>query len=516
VGAGLNTAAPRLELRSVSKSFGAIRALDTVDLAVVAGEIHGLVGQNGSGKSTLVKVLAGYHAPDRGGEIRLGGEAVRTPVRAAQIRARGVSIVHQDLGLVLDKSVTENVGVGSFTASRLLRRIDWRREAAVAAQLLARLELDVDPATPVGALGPAERSIVAIARALRSQRPGAGVIVLDESTRTLPKDHLGDFYRILRGVVAGAGSALLISHNLEEVMAVTDRVTVLRDGRVVASGLSTADTSERELARLMLGRDVAGGDRGAAGPFGAAVTVRGLSGAGVGNLDLDVRAGEVVGLTGLAGSGYEQVPYLLAGARRATAGTLTIGGRAVDLARASVARCIAAGVVLVPEHRADDGLALTLTVAENLTLPRVRHRGRPWFTGTAWQRAEARSLLDRLDVRPPDPGRPVGQLSGGNQQKVLIGKWLPSEPALLVLHEPTQAVDVGARADILAAVRAVAAGGAAVLLASIQPADLAAVCDRVLVVRDGALAAEVAAPDENGVVEAVYAGRPLSTLDGRR
>ncbi|MEV8631352.1 sugar ABC transporter ATP-binding protein [Streptosporangium sp. NPDC051023] len=504
----MTPAPPRLELAGLSKSFGAVRALNDVSLTVGQGEVHGLVGQNGSGKSTLVKILAGYHPPDRGGRILVDGQALATPIRLRDLRAAGIAIVHQDFGLVHEKSVAENIAVGSFTAGRWSRRVDWRAEEGRAAELLERLDATwIDPTRPVGALGPADRSIVAIARALRIQRPGEGLIVLDESTRALPKDGLEDFYRVLRSVVQQGGAALMISHNLEEIRQVTDRITVLRDGAVIDGTVDTAGTSEQEIARRMLGRVVEQRvhTRKETSRLAPPITVSGLTGRVVDDVSMEVWPGEVVGLIGVAGAGWDEVPYLLSGARRPARGSVRTGTATVDLARARSADCIAAGIALLPEHRVDDGLALTLPVGENITLPRIRRRSRPWAIGREWQRSEIASVLDDLDVRPRRPEMPVGQLSGGNQQKVMLGKWLAGRPELLVLHEPTQAVDVGAREDILRAISGTAQRGVAVVVASIQPADLAAVCDRVLIFREGRIDGEITAPTEDAVIEAVYA-----------
>ncbi|MBB5631548.1 sugar ABC transporter ATP-binding protein [Sphaerisporangium krabiense] len=504
----MTSAPPRLELAGLSKSFGTVRALRDVGLTVGPGEIHGLVGQNGSGKSTLIKILAGYHPPDRGGRILVDGRDLATPIRLRDLRTAGIAIVHQDFGLVQDKSVAENIAVGSFITTRWTRRVDWRAEARRAAEILDRLDVTwIDPARPVGALGPADRSIVAIARALRAQRPGEGLIVLDESTRALPKDGLEDFYRVLRSVVGQGGAALMVSHNLEEIREVTDRVTVLRDGAVVDGTLETAATSEQDIARRMLGRVVEQRvhTRDQAPGPAAPIAVRGLTGRAVDEVTMDIRPGEVLGLTGVAGAGWDEVPYLLTGARRPSRGSVTIGAATLDLARARSADCIAAGIALLPEHRIDDGLALTMPVGENITLPRVRRQGRPWTIGRGWQRSEIEAVLESLDVRPRRAEMPVGQLSGGNQQKVMLGKWLAGSPELLVLHEPTQAVDVGAREDILRAISEAARRGVAVVVASIQPSDLAAVCDRVLIFREGRVDGEITAPTENAVVEAVYA-----------
>ncbi|MTD55630.1 sugar ABC transporter ATP-binding protein [Amycolatopsis pithecellobii] len=502
----MTDAAP-LEVVGLSKSFGSVKALRDVDLTVRRGEVHGLVGQNGSGKSTLVKVLAGYHAPDRGSVIKVEGKDLGAQPKLRHMREAGIAIVHQDFGLVLNKSVAENIAVGSFVPARWSRRVNWRREEQVAADLLSRLESHIDPRAMIEDLSPADRSIVAIARALRNQRPGSGVIVLDESTRALPKDALEDFYRTLRGVVAAGGSALMISHNLEEIMQVTDRVTVLRDGAKSGPTMTTRDSSEAEIALLMLGKIVTQDvhTRVNESPR-APIQVRGLSGRLLTGADLTVRPGEVLGVSGVAGSGWDELPYLLTGARRASSGTVEIDGRVIDLSTAGPARCIAAGLALLPEHRIDHGLAMTLTVAENITLPRVRRRGSPWHIGRRWQRRETDAVLDGLDVRPRRADIPVGQLSGGNQQKVMLGKWLEGQPELLVLHEPTQAVDVGAREDILKAIAAIAGRGVAVVVASIQPADLAAVCNRVLIFHSGRVTHELFAPAPDDIVDAVYGG----------
>lgn len=501
------TDAPPLELVGLSKSFGSVKALSNVDLTVLRGEVLGLCGANGSGKSSLVKVLAGYHTPDRGSVIKVDGKVLGPQSKQRHLREAGIAIVHQDFGLIVDKSVTENIVVGNFEPGRWSRKVNWQREKRVAQELLERLDSNIDPRAMIGALSPADRSIVAIARALHTQRPGAGVIVLDESTRALPKDALEHFYRTLRSVVATGTSALMISHNLEEVMQVTDRVAVLRDGQLSGPTGSTANTTEAEIAQRMLGKSVTQDIHtqtyeGAGKP----IAVRGLTGHLVKDASFAIHPGEVLGITGVAGSGWDEIPYLLTGARHAAAGAIDVNGQLLDLTKAGSARCINAGIALLPEHRIDHGLALSLSVAENITLPRVVQRGRRWRIGRAWQSNETQSVLDGLDVRPRRPDMPVGQLSGGNQQKVMLGKWLEGNPAVLVLHEPTQAVDVGAREDILRTIAQTASRGVAVLIASIQAADLAAVCNRTLIFHDGHLTDELTAPTADEILDAVYAG----------
>jgi ribose transport system ATP-binding protein len=499
------TAHPRLELRELSKSFGPSQALRDASMVVHPGEIHGLVGENGSGKSTLVKVLSGYHRPDPGGALFIDGEPVTLPVRPAAVRRLGLSVVHQDLGLLDAFSVLENMRVGLFGVRRFSRAIRWRQERELARATLAALGADIDPEAPVGRLSAAERAEVAIARALQQHEPGRGVIMFDESTRALPPEPRRHFHRLVRDVVGRGGSALLVSHQLEEVLEHTDRVTVLRDGRVVASSVPTAELSERELIRLMLGRElqIESRRRRTAPPGRAAVVaeIRELQGDVVVDATLSLAGGEVVGVTGLLGSGFDELPYLVAGARRARRGTLSLSGRELDLARASIRELLQAGVALVPERRETEGLAFTETVLDNVTLPRVRgvHLAR------AWQEEEAGWVLRELGVRPADPRRVVGQLSGGNQQKVLLGKWLCSHPKLLLLHEPAQGVDVGARRDLERAIGRAAEAGAAVLLASLDASELASMCDRVLVMRDGRVMAELAGElSPEPIIDAVY------------
>jgi ribose transport system ATP-binding protein len=499
---------PRLELLELSKTFGANRALNGASFAVAPGEVHGLVGENGSGKSTLVKVLSGYHAPDPGGSLLIDGQPVELPVRPASLHRYGLSVVHQDLGLIDMFSVVENMRVGMFRAGRFSRAIRWRQERAVTHASLNALGAEIDPDALVATLSPAERAEVAIARAIQHHEPGQGVVMFDESTRALPPGPRRHFHSLVRDIVGRGGSVLLVSHQLEEVLEHTDRVTVLRDGRVVAAARSTSELSEHELIRLMLGRDLERGvrtRRSASSTASPAVEVKHLSAGRVSNLDLTLRAGDVAGVTGLLGSGFEDLPYLLAGARPARSGTLSIGDRQFDLSRPSIRELLGAGVALVPERRERDGLAFSETVVDNVTLPRVRANSRGPILRRGWQLREAARVIDELDVRPADPTMLVSQLSGGNQQKVLLGKWLCGETSLLLLHEPSQGVDVGARRDIEEAVARAADHGAAVLLAGMDAAELATLCDRVIVIRDGQADSELTGEiTPERIVDAVY------------
>ncbi|MEW9552083.1 sugar ABC transporter ATP-binding protein [Nonomuraea sp. NPDC050783] len=496
----------RLRVGGLSKRFGPNLALDGVSLDVRRGEVYGLIGQNGSGKSTLTKVLAGYHVPEPDGTVEIDGTALRMPPRPKELLSAGIAFVHQDLGLLDHMTVMDNICVGNLEASRILRRVQWAREAERARRVLAGLRVDIDPARLAGDLGAEERAIVAIARGLLRLPPSGGLIVLDEATRALPEHSLAEVHRVMREIAHQGGSVVLVSHNLDEVMAVTDRVAVFRDGRVVTAGLETTSTDKRELARMMLGYDVRDDEfhvAGVADDVRPTLSIRSLAGRQIESLDLEVKPGEIVGITGLNGSGFEDLPALLSGAAPSS-GHLQIRGRAIPPGKRSIRAMLGAGVVVIPERRERDGLAFDMTVEDNITFPRLHTRGTPWFVGNKWRREEAGWVVDLLDVRPRDPSLLVRQLSGGNQQKVLLGKWLASKPDLMVLHEPTQAVDVGARRDILEAVHSAAQSGVAVVIASAEIGDLAAICHRVIIMRAGRAAALQQRPTRDEILRELH------------
>jgi ribose transport system ATP-binding protein len=502
----------RLEVAHLSKAFGSTRALRDVQLEVASGELHGLVGQNGCGKSTLVKILSGVYSPEPGASIAVDGQRLTLPIHPMESREAGVSVVHQNLGLVNDRTVWENVRLGRYRAGRVFRRINRREEQQAVREVLARLGRNIDVNQPVGSLSAEDRAAVAIARAMQDHREGGGLIIFDESTRALGRSARARFHALVKSLIEGGASVLLISHQLEEVVEATDRVTVLRDGAVVEAGIATKDVDEAALTQMMLGRHLVTHGRVDSHAQDAVVaSVRGLATGEVTGLDLDVKRGEIVGLTGLVGSGFEEAAGALGGARRAQAGELTVQGQVVALnrRRGSTEEFISAGVAFVPEGRLDEGLAGELSVADNLTLPRVRRRGSPLRTGAAWQAEETAAMIAKLDIKPPDPDALISTLSGGNQQKVLLAKWLAGEPSLLVLREPTQAVDVGARHDLIDAIREAAARGCGVIIASIDAVDLAVLCDRVLVFRDGQVAAELSGNlDQDDIVHATFGGVP--------
>lgn len=497
-------------------TFNNNRVLRDVALSVEPGEIHALVGQNGSGKSTLAKVLTGLYTPDAGTRVAVDGVDLRLPVRPDESRERGVAVVHQSLGLVDAFSVIDNMRIGRLKGSGPFRRINWKRERESAIEVFERLGRSVPLDVPVGSLHEEERATVAIARAMQDATPGRGLIIFDESTRALSRRSLEHFFEMLDGIVRTGTAALLITHRLEEVVDAADRVTVLRDGRVVESGRTVEGMTEAELTRLILGRNLSDLEaRSPAREFPELppVSVRSVSGLGVTDVSIDIRPGEVVGLTGLAGSGYDDVPYLITGATPASTGTLSLGGEELELSRLTPARAMASGIALVPEGREYSGLAMTETVSENIALPLTSRNGGIKPLSRKAERSIVEDWIEKLDVRPRLAEATVGNFSGGNQQKVFLSKWLATDPAFVVLHEPTQAVDVGARHTIVAAVRDAAATGRAVLVAGADENELSLLCDRVLIFNHGVVKQELRddlSPDS--IVQAIYAQGTRSRL----
>jgi ribose transport system ATP-binding protein len=495
---------PVLSARRLSKTFSGKRVLREVDLDVGRGELHGLVGQNGSGKSTLIKILAGYYTPDPEGSLSINGREAALPLTPRQSEAFGLSFVHQDLGLAPQVSVLENLRVGHYETGAFWR-LRWRRERATVRAILREFGVGhIDPDALVLSLREVDRARVAIVRALHQIREHpTGVLVLDEPTVYLPRDGVELLFSTLRRVTAAGFGVLFVTHRLEEVHAVTDRVTVLRDGALVDTA-RTRDLSEADLLERILGRAVGQ-------LYPATHEVRGeqvmhlrvASGDGISDFALDLRRGEVVGLTGLLGMGHDRVPYLAFGAGGDAVGEITVKGVRHELRQHTPRRAITAGLALLPADRLQNGGAQEATVLENVTLPTVFR----YFHGAHLHHREERStvheMLERYRVTPADPARNFAELSGGNQQKALVAKWFQVSPQVLLLHEPTQGVDVGARKQIFERIRDFAQGGGAVVIASVEYEDLAHLCDRVLVLRDGRLVSELRKPhlSEDIIVE---------------
>ena len=477
-----------LSVRGLSKRFGAVAALTSLDLDVRAGEVHALIGQNGSGKSTLIKSMAGYHQPDAG-TVLVHGRPVDYPLVSRQLAAAGLAFLHQDAPVAPALTVLENIRVGRYE-QRLLGRISQRRERQRIRALLRSVGLDVDPDLLAARLPPAERALLGFAAAIDSLPTAGGVLVLDEPTSSLPPGAAELLYEAVRSLAASGSGVLLVSHRLDEITAVSDRVSVLRDGRCVGT-VRTPECDEAQLVRLMLGRDLDDvyPDR-APDPGSVVLAGAGLVGRLVHDVDVRVRAGEIVGVTGLVGMGQDELPYLLYGGLPLRSGSVALDGAPVRRVRPDTMH--RRGVALVPADRARASGALTASVTENLSLPVLGGFVRRGRLDHRAERRRGEQLVAQYDVRPRRADLALRALSGGNQQKVLLAKWLQSQPRVLLLHEPTLGVDIASRAQIFGIIRATADRGAAVLIASSEYEDLANVCDRILVLNRGRVVAELA------------------------
>jgi ribose transport system ATP-binding protein len=484
-----------LRIDHLSKHFGGARALDDVTLEVRRGEVHGLLGQNGSGKSTLIKILAGFHAPDAGASLSVGGQPVELPLPAGEFRKLGIAFVHQHLALVPSMTVLENLLVGEHAAEANWR-ISWGGQAKRAQALFARLGLDLDPMMLVERLTPLERALLAIVRAFdqleQTRSAAARLLILDEPTPFLPADDVGKLFTLVRGIVAEGASVIFVSHDIDEVSEITDRITVLRDGKVVGR-LVTKEAKKSEIVELIVGRAV---DLASMRPperelRPETVIVSGLKGRAVADFSMRVRAGEVVGLTGLIGSGYDDVVNLCFGSSTAEAGFLSLEGVEYSLPKATPHKSVKAGIVLIPGDRLAAGIVPTLSVTDNVTLPILGQFGGGLWLNRSAMRKRAAELNEGLDVRPRNPDALMSALSGGNQQKVVLSKWFQMAPKLVLLDEPTQGVDVGAREQVFGEIRTIAGQGAAIVCASSDHEQLAAICDRVLVLSRGRIVASL-------------------------
>jgi ribose transport system ATP-binding protein len=473
-----------LRIEHLSKTFPGQVALSDVGIEVAAGEVHALVGQNGSGKSTLIKVLCGFHQPDPGdGSAWVNGQPL-TLGDGQAAAAAGIRFVHQDLGLVGSISAVENLAltVGYHTGRG--RRIHWREEVRRTRAALAPLGLaDIDVKAPVNSLPPSQRTAVAIARALVGWEDGATLLVLDEPTATLPGEDVDRLFQVIHRLKDQGVSILYVSHHLDEVFELADRVTVLRDGQRVAT-LPVDQLDHMALVELIVGHHIettTATDSNASGvPL---LTVRGLRGGTVRSIDLDVYQGEIVGLAGITGSGREHVLALIAGQIPRDDGDVLLDGR--PIANYRPRHAIDNGIAFVPAERALRGIVAPMNVRENLSISDL---GRHFVGGRLRRRAEVaetKHWIDRLSIKTSSTEALIGSLSGGNQQKVLFGKALRLSPKLLLLDEPTQGIDVGAKDQIHRLVDEAAAAGMATLIASTDTDELVRLCHRVIVLANG-------------------------------
>ena len=524
-----NNVPARLSFSALSKTFGATRALKRVSLDVLAGEIHGLVGQNGSGKSTLIKVLAGYYEPDAGSRLSIDGAPVRLPLRPGDYSQFGISFVHQDLALIPSLTVLENLRVSELCLKSRWY-ISWKEEIRAAEELLEEFGLDLDPLTKIEEVDIGSRALLAILRAMDGMRKGQaglrakpasseaedatsfgssyqndspapnekeegkGLLVLDEPTPFLARTDVERLFSLARRIKARGASVLFVSHDLDEVLNLTDRVTVIRDGAVVGT-FRSKEVTKSDLIEKIIGHPLLTESRDISGRenhknTAPTVTVTGLTGEYVHGISFEIREGEIVGMSGLLGSGFTDVPYLLFGAKQATAGTLRLRETSYSLPEIHPSKSVENGIALIPVDRRGDGVVEELSIVENISLPILKDFGL-WRLQHSNLRKTVENLIREFAIRPADAENRVGNLSGGNQQKVLLAKWLQTKPKMVLLDEPTQGVDVGAREQIYQILKKQAATGSMILCASSDYEELATLCSRVLIFSHGKIVEEL-------------------------
>ena len=499
---------PLLQMEGISKAFPGVRALEEASLTVGRGEVHAVMGQNGAGKSTLIKILTGAYRRDAG-TVTLDGRPVdfHSPQQA---QAGGVSTIYQEVNLVGFRSVAENIFLGR--EPRRLGLIDRRRMHAEARRLLERLGVQVDVSRPLGSINVALQQMVAIARAISFD---SRLVVMDEPTSSLDEAEVATLFGVIRQLKADGVSVIFVSHRLDEVYAICDRVTIMRDGRTVDDRALT-DVSRLELVARMLGKDLAEVRRSGATGFADAthhterrlLEAYGLRGAGrtLEHADVAVRAGEIVGLAGLLGSGRTELARAIFGADPVEAGELEVDGRPVRFG--SPADAIRAGIGLAPEDRKTEGIVPEMSVRENLTLALLPAISRWGVVDRRRQQEVVDRFIRRLDIKTTGPDQKIRELSGGNQQKVLLARWLCLDPRLLLLDEPTRGIDVGAKGEIQALINELADSGLGVLMISSELEELVEGSDRVVVLRDGRTVAELphAAITEDAIMSAMAEG----------
>ena len=481
-------APPLVQLRGISRSFGGIQALSEVDLELRSGEVHALVGENGAGKSTLVKILTGVHQPDSG-EILIAGEEQR--IRSAHTaQSLGIAAMYQEPSVFLDLSVAENIFAGRRPRG-VLGSVDWSQMNQEAATVLDELGVDFAPDTPVRGLGVADRQLLEIAKALSTD---ARVLIMDEPTAALSPREVDNLFRVARSLRDRGVAVVFISHRLEEVSAISDVVTVLRDGRHVATR-PASDLTHAEMVRLMVGRSLEALFPKEEAEIGeVALDVRGFTRHGFfADVSFAVRRGEILGLAGLVGAGRSEIARSLFGIDPHDDGAVLLAGS--EFRPRSPRAALRRGLAYLPEDRLGQGLVPMMSIATNTSMaviPQLTRAGflRPWL-----ERRLARKYIDQLRIKASSPTQEVRTLSGGNQQKVVLSKWLAAEPRVLILDEPTRGVDVGAKADVHRTISHLATQGLAIVLISSELPEVLGMSDRVVVLREGRVAAELERAD---------------------
>jgi rhamnose transport system ATP-binding protein len=472
-----------LQLTNLTKSFGAVRALRGVSLELNAGEIHALLGENGAGKSTLIKIITGAHRPDSG-TIRIDGNEVQnlTPATAHQL---GVACIYQQPALFPDLTVAENIG-SRLEMNRAFRRVNWPARRARAEELLRRIGANISPEREVRELSMPEQQLVEIACAIGA---GARIVIMDEPTASLSQKEQHLLFAVARELRASGVGVIYISHRLEEIFALADRVTVLRDGESVASN-RVEELNETRLIQLMVGREISQifpEREGAAGAVLLSTRGVGCSATGVRNVTLELKAGEVLGLAGLVGAGRTELARILFGITPADAGEIFLNGEKMVIG--SPQRAIERGIAYVPEDRRRHGVIVDMSIAANITMASHRELFPRGWMQFAREHDVAMNFIRDLAIKSAGPEAPGRSLSGGNQQKVAVARWLATNPKVLILDEPTQGVDVGAKSEIHKIIRQLAARGIATLMISSDLPEILGVSDRIAVMRDRTIVA---------------------------
>ncbi len=477
-----------LSIQHASKRFGPMLVLEDVSLEIEPGEVRALVGQNGSGKSTLIKILAGLYAPEPGIGVQVDGTDLHLQNPTAS-EAAGLRFVHQDLGLVLDMDAVDNMALADNYITGWLRMIRWSKSRKAVRQALADLGYQIDVTAAVGHLAMSERTAVAIARAISVSEHAAKVLVLDEPTANLPGEEAERLHALVRRVANSGMAVLFVSHHFDEVFEMADTVTVLRDGRLVATQ-PVRGVSESDLIAQVVGRDIERFAKSATEREHGEIVLETsqLRGAIIDNVDLSVRRGEVVGVAGVTGSGREEIAQLIFGGRRRH-GEVVLQGKSLPQERPDIS--ISRGMGMVPAERHANASLMEQTLRENITIVSPE---RHWVAGFMRGRREAADVshwLGRFDVRPRDSEAHMFQLSGGNQQKTIVLRWLREEPTVLIFDEPTQGVDIGSKADIHGFIAEAAAQGSGILIVSTDHDELVQLCDRVLILQYGRITDEL-------------------------
>ena len=492
-----------LELTNIHKSFGPVKVLEDVSFNLRPGEVHALLGENGAGKSTLMKILSGFHGKDQG-TLRLNGDAVEITAPRQAITL-GIAEIYQELNLVPTLTVAENIFLGREPRHGALQALDWATMRRGAVEALARLGLSLDPGRRVDSLSVAEQQMVEIAKALSTN---ARILIMDEPTSALTQKEIDSLFHIIRQLRGEGVGIIYISHKLDEVFALADRITVLRDGRLVGTYDAT-DLDHAKVIRLMVGRELSEMYPKVTVEKGEVVlSARGLTRRPLlADVSFNLHAGEILGVTGLMGAGKTELASALFGSVPAESGQILLQGRPARLNRPADA--IRAGISLVPEDRKTQGVILNMSVQSNITLPFLQHLRRLALLDGAREREVARTSMERLRIKARDPWQDVGGLSGGNQQKVALAKWLTHPPKVLMFDEPTRGIDVGAKTEIYRLMGELAGQGIAILMFTSELPELLGMSDRILVLHRGRVAAEFSREEatQERILEAAMGGK---------